>query len=66
VKLVDIGVPFYVKGPWAKPSYGPDARALAKTIAEKLENGATSPLDLLKNPGSTLKSLFGTQRPATK
>ena len=40
VKLVDIGVPFYVKGPWTKPSYGPDARALAKTIVEKLENGA--------------------------
>jgi len=66
LKLVDIGVPFYVKGPWTKPGYGPDARALAKTIVEKLENGATSPLDLIKNPGSTLKSLFGTERPATK
>jgi hypothetical protein len=66
LKLVDIGVPFYAKGPWSKPSYGPDARAFVKTIAEKLENGATSPLDLLKNPGSTLKSLFGTEKPATK
>jgi len=66
LKLVDIGVPFYVKGPWNKPGYGPDARALAKTIVEKLENGATSPLDLIKNPGSTLKSLFGTERAATK
>jgi len=52
VKLVDVGVPFYVKGPWAKPSYGPDARALAKTIANK-------PVDIIKNPGQALKSLFG-------
>jgi len=66
LKLVDIGVPFYVKGPWTKPSYGPDARAFAKTIAEKLENGATSPLDLLKNPGLSLKSIFGTEKATSK
>jgi hypothetical protein len=66
LKMVDIGVPFYVKGPWNKLGYGPDARALVKTIAEKLENGATSPLDLLKNPGLSLKSIFGTQRAPTK
>jgi AsmA protein len=66
LKLVDIGVPFYVKGPWSKPGYGPDARALAKTIAEKLENGATSPLDILKNPGLSLKSIFGTEKATSK
>ncbi len=66
LKLVDIGVPFYLKGPWAKPGYGPDARALAKTIVQKLEDGVTSPLDLIKNPGLSLKSIFGTQKPATK
>jgi AsmA protein len=66
LKLVDIGVPFYVKGPWSKPSYGPDARAFAKSIAEKLENGATSPLDLLKNPGLSLRSIFGTEKATSK
>ena len=66
LKLVDLGVPFYVKGPWNKPGYGPDARALAKTIVEKLETGATSPLDLIKNPGLSLKSIFGTQKSTTK
>jgi AsmA protein len=60
LKLVDIGVPFYVKGPWDKPSYGPDVRGLAKNIVEKLENGATTPLDILTQPGLSLKSLLGT------
>ena len=60
VKVVDIGLPFYVKGPWAKPSYGPDARNLAKSIVEKLQNGASSPLDVLTQPGLSLKSLLGT------
>ena len=66
LRLVDIGVPFYVKGPWAKPGYGPDAQALAKTIVEKLKDGATSPLDFVKNPGLSLKSLFSSERAATK
>lgn len=66
LKMVDIGVPFYVKGPWTKPGYGPDARALVKTIAEKLENGATSPIDLLRNPGLSLRSIFGTEKAPTK
>jgi len=52
LKLVDIGVPFYVKGPWTKPSYGPDAKALVKTLANK-------PVDIVRNPGQALKSLFG-------
>ncbi|HEY4266001.1 MAG TPA: AsmA family protein [Micropepsaceae bacterium] len=66
LKLVDIGVPFYVKGPWDKPGYGPDVRGLAKTIVEKLENGATSPLDVLTQPGLSLKSLLGTGRTSNK
>jgi len=52
LKLVDVGIPFYVKGPWNKPSYGPDARALAKTLVNK-------PIEVLRNPGEALKSLFG-------
>lgn len=60
VKLIDIGVPFFVKGPWQRPSYGPDVRALGKTIVEKLQDGAKTPFDLLTQPGLSLKSLFGT------
>jgi AsmA protein len=62
LQLVDIGVPFYVKGPWTKPSFGPDARNLAKGIVNKLGDDAQLPADLLKNPGQTLKSLFGGSR----
>ena len=61
LKLVDIGVPFYVKGPWEKPGFGPDVRGLAKSVVEKLESGAASPLDVLTQPGLSLKSILGTQ-----
>ena len=37
LKLVDIGIPFLVKGPWTKPSYGPDPRGVArKAVVNKL------------------------------
>jgi len=66
LKVVDIGVPFFVKGPWAKPSYGPDVRNLAKGIVRKIENGAVSPLDLLTQPGVSLKSILGTGSKSAK
>jgi hypothetical protein len=66
LKLVDIGVPFYVKGSWEKPGYGPDVRSLAKTIVEKLESGAVSPLDILTQPGLSLKSILGTGKKTNK
>jgi hypothetical protein len=54
-----IAVPFYAKGPWEKPSYGPDIRGLAKSAMERLGNGAASPLDILTQPGLSLKSILG-------
>ena len=57
-----LGVPFFVKGPWVKPTYGPDVAGLAKGIVESLASGATSPLDLLREPGLSLKSILGTER----
>jgi AsmA protein len=66
LKLVDIGVPFYVKGPWEKPRYEPDVAGIAKSVVQKLERGATSPLDLLTQPGLSLKSILGTERKTTK
>jgi AsmA protein len=59
LKLVDIGIPFLVKGPWAKPSYGPDPRGIAKAVVNKLGQGAMAPADLVKDPAGALKSLFG-------
>lgn len=66
LKLVDIGVPFYVKGPWAKPSFGPDVRGLAKAVVERLQDGATAPLDMLTKPGLSLKSILGVGRKKTQ
>jgi AsmA protein len=66
LRLADIGAPFYVKGPWDRPSYGPDVRNLAKSIAHKLGDGATLPLDVLTRPGLSLKSLLGTEKRPNK
>ena len=62
--LADIGAPFYVKGPWEKPSYGPDVRNLAKGIAEKLRSGGVPVIDVLTRPGLSLKSILGTEKAA--
>jgi AsmA protein len=59
LKLVDIGIPFVVKGPWTKPSYGPDPRGIARAVVNKLGQGAAAPVDLVKDPAGALKSLFG-------
>jgi len=66
LRIADIGVPFFVKGPWEKPHYGPDIRNLAKSIAEKLERNGAAPLDLLTQPGLSLKSIFGTEKRTNK
>ena len=59
LKLVDIGIPFLVKGPWAKPSYGPDPRGIAKAVVNKLGQGVNAPVDIVRDPAGALKSLFG-------
>ena len=59
IKLVDIGVPFQVKGPWDNPSYTPDAGGIAKNVVNRLGEDAKLPIDVLKDPTGTLKSLFG-------
>jgi AsmA protein len=66
LKLVDIGVPFYVKGPWEKPRYEPDVSAIAKSVVQKLGSGAAGPLDLLTQPGLSLKSILGTGKQTNK
>jgi AsmA protein len=60
INLVDVGVPFTVKGPWNKPNYTPDVVGLTKNIVKKLGDDATSPLEALTKPGLSLKSIFGT------
>jgi AsmA protein len=59
IRLVDIGIPFIVKGPWSQPSYGPDPRGIARAVVNKLGQGATAPVDIVKDPAAALKSLFG-------
>ena len=44
-----IGVPFLVSGPWTKPSYKPDIKALGATIVDQVKNGAGGIGDLLGN-----------------
>ena len=39
LKLVDIGIPFLVKGPWTKPSYGPDPARLGKSRGQQAGTG---------------------------
>jgi AsmA protein len=60
LNLVDVGVPFTVKGPWNKPDYIPDVVGLTKNFARKLGDDVTSPIDVLTKPGLSLKSIFGT------
>ena len=48
-----------VKGPWTKPSYGPDPRGIAKAVVNKLGQGAAAPVNIVKDPAGALKSLFG-------
>lgn len=59
LKLVDVGVPFYVRGAWDKPSYGPDVKALPKAIAVKLGENASIPGELIKDPKNALRRLLG-------
>jgi AsmA protein len=59
LKLADFGLPFYVRGSWDKPSYGPDAKALPKTILDKLGEDASIPGELIKDPGNALRTLLG-------
>jgi AsmA protein len=60
LKLVDVGVPFFVRGPWDNPSYPPDVTGIAKNAISKLGEDAASSIDLLTKPGLSLKSLLDT------
>jgi len=63
LNLVDIGIPFTVRGSWDNPSFAPDAAGLAKGIVGTVGGLGNKAVDLpgavLKAPGDALKSLFG-------
>jgi AsmA protein len=60
LKLVDTGIPFYVRGSWDNPSFAPDPAGLAKGFVGGLGNKAIElPGAVLKAPGDVLHSLFG-------
>ena len=70
-----LGVPFLVSGPWTKPSYKPDMKALAGTLVQQVTSGSGGLGGLLgnvlggkkssdtgapqKKQGLDLNSLFG-------
>jgi hypothetical protein len=58
----NLGSPFLVKGPWTKPTYGPDPRGVARAVVNRLgggQGGGGVPAEVLKDPAGALKSLFG-------
>lgn len=70
-----LGIPFLVSGPWTKPSYKPDMKAVAGALMDQVTNGSGGLGGLLgnvlggrksgepgaaqKKPGFDLNSLFG-------
>lgn len=63
LNLVDIGIPFYVRGSWDNPSFAPDTAGLAKGIVGTIGGlggkAVNLPAEVLKAPGDVLHSLFG-------
>lgn len=67
VNLVDVGVPFYVKGTIDNPGFDPDPSGVAKALVGSVGETATGLVDTvggtaakaLEVPGNAIKSLFG-------
>jgi AsmA protein len=63
LSLVDIGIPFYVRGSWDDPSFSPDPAGIAKglvgTVGGLGGKAVELPGEALKVPGKLLDSLFG-------
>ncbi|HEY1796945.1 MAG TPA: AsmA family protein [Stellaceae bacterium] len=63
LNLVDIGIPFYVRGSWDHPSFAPDTAGLAKGIVGTVgglgSKAVGLPGEVLKAPGDVLHSLLG-------
>lgn len=63
LNLVDIGIPFFVRGSWDNPSFAPDPAGLAKGIVDTVgglgSKAAGLPSAVLRAPGDVLNSLFG-------
>lgn len=63
LNLVDIGIPFFVRGSWDDPSFAPDPAGLAKGIVGTVGGlggkAVKLPSQVLKAPGDVLHTLFG-------
>jgi uncharacterized protein involved in outer membrane biogenesis len=67
VNLVDIGIPFYVRGTIDNPSFDPDPAGIAKGVVGTVAGTATGVVNTvgdtatkaLSVPGNAIKSLFG-------
>ncbi len=58
--LRGIGIPFLIKGPWARLSYTPDLSGIANTAIDSIIKGE-DPLDAIKNQ-TGLDQLFGNKK----
>jgi AsmA protein len=67
VNLLDIGIPFYVRGSIDNPSFEPDPAGIAKGVVGSVAGTATGVVNTvgdtatkaLSVPGNAIKSLFG-------
>jgi AsmA protein len=58
--LKGVGIPFLIKGPWARLTYAPDLSGLANTAIDSIIKGE-DPLDAIKNQ-TGLDQLFGNKK----
>ena len=54
--IPDVGLPFIISGSWDHLHYGADVKGLATSI---MRGVTESPIETIKNPGKTLKSILG-------
>jgi AsmA protein len=59
--LKGVGIPFLIKGPWARLSYAPDLTGITNTAIDAIIKGE-DPLDAIKNQ-TGLDQLFGKKKP---
>jgi AsmA protein len=59
-ELKGVGIPFLIKGPWSRLSYGPDLSGIANTAIDSIIKGE-DPLDAIKNE-TGLDQIFGKKK----
>ena len=58
--LKGVGIPFFIRGPWSRLSYGPDLSGITSTAIDSIIKGE-DPLDAIKNE-TGLDQIFGKKK----